>query len=1073
MINTGHIKKIMAVVVTVLLVCLFPLNVDAKEDNKTVKVGWYYSKGFQEGGVDDEYKSGYAYEYLQHIANYTGWEYEYVYGSWGELYDGLLNGDIDILCGMSYAKEREDLMYFPEYSMGKDSYFLYLDADDYKDVSDDYSQLSDKTIGVVEDSYMFDCLNEWLKDNKLECNYEYFNDLYEVEEAFNDGIIDGFVSINNNVSVKEGGMSFNKIGSSDYYIAVSHKREDLLSELNNTLKIIFNDYPYFNESLEFKYFQNHIVNATLTDEELSWLNEHQRIMVGFIEDYLPFSGYDSGGNITGVVTDVFNEWKKHLEVDMDIMIEYKGYGTYREMVDGLHNGEIDVAFPIADSIFMSENEGIIQTNNLLDSSVSVIYKGDYDEHTMDVIAISDHSAFQKMITVTEYPDSEILVVDSALECLEAVQSGRATSTIFNSGRAERYLMKAQYANLKMITLGENVSYCMAVKKGNTVVYSLLERGIFMLDKAPLTSAMYKYTNVAIDYSLMDFVHDNLAVIIILLVTVIISMIVIAFFYVKSSKKEMAILNKERSHLSIMNILIKDFTNVFLLHGNTNKATSLKLEGYVTDEIMKSNAEFDYEAISAKYIADRVYDEDKEMMTKVMRMDNIVAHTRNNAEYTGTYRVLVNSEIHYYQYRYQHTGYEDEIIAGFQNIDSIIKEREEHNLQLEKALKEAEEANNAKSNFLFSMSHDIRTPMNAIIGFTELLEKTDADEKRQDYIAKIKVSSRYLLSLINNILEMARIESGKVTLKEELFDMSTIGNNVYLVLEQDIRKKHLNFTRKIDIQNNYVYIDVTKLREILLNLLSNAVKYTNEGGNIRLFVNETQCHKDGYATYKIEVSDDGIGMSEEFLPTIFDEFSREKTSTESKIEGTGLGMAIVKNLVNLFKGKIEVFSKVNEGTTFIVTLDVKKADVNNLDELLKNGFDDGSLDYKKVRILLVEDNELNREIALTILEDYGFTVECAENGKEALDKVIENEDSYYDLILMDIQMPVMNGYEAASAIRNLDNHMKADIPIVAMTANAFDEDKQNAYKAGMNGHIAKPIEVPKLIKEIVKALIKRG
>ena len=634
-------------------------------------------------------------------------------------------------------------------------------------------------------------------------------------------------------------------------------------------------------------------------------------------------------------------------------------------------------------------------------------------------------------------------------------------------------MKAQYANLKMITLGENVSYCMAVKKGNTVVYSLLERGIFMLDKAPLTSAMYKYTNVAIDYSLMDFVHDNLAVIIILLVTVIISMIVIAIFYVKSSKKEMAILNKERSHLSIMNSLIKDFTNVFLLHGNTNKATSLKLEGYVTDEIMKSNAEFDYEAISAKYIADRVYDEDKEMMTKVMRMDNIVAHTRNNAEYTGTYRVLVNGEIHYYQYRYQHTGYEDEIIAGFQNIDSIIKEREEHNLQLEKALKEAEEANNAKSNFLFSMSHDIRTPMNAIIGFTELLEKTDADEKRQDYIAKIKVSSRYLLSLINNILEMARIESGKVTLKEELFDMSTIGNNVYLVLEQDIRKKHLNFTRKIDIQNNYVYIDVTKLREILLNLLSNAVKYTNEGGNIRLFVNETQCHKDGYATYKIEVSDNGIGMSEEFLPTIFDEFSREKTSTESKIEGTGLGMAIVKNLVNLFKGKIEVFSKVNEGTTFIVTLDVKKADVNNLDELLKNGFDDGSLDYKKVRILLVEDNELNREIALTILEDYGFTVECAENGKEALDKVIENEDSYYDLILMDIQMPVMNGYEAASAIRNLDNPMKADIPIVAMTANAFDEDKQNAYKAGMNGHIAKPIEVPKLIKEIVKALIKRG
>ena len=1060
-------------VVTVLLVCLFPLKVDAREDNKTVKVGWYYSKGLQEGGSDEDYKSGYAYEYLQHIANYTGWEYEYVYGSWTELYDSLINGDIDILCGVSYTKEREELMYFPDYVMGKDTYFLYVNADDYKDISENSRQLSDKTIGVVKETYMFDCLSDWLEVNELECNYKCFDDLKEVEKAFIDGTVDGLVTVNNNISVEEAGMPFDKVGSSDYYIAVSLQREDLLNELNNILKTIFDNYPYFNESLEFKYFQNHVVNATLSDEELAWLDEHQKIRVGFIEDYLPFSGYDNYGNITGVIKDVFNEWNKHLKIDMDITIEYKGYETYREMVDGLHNNEIDVAFPIADSIFMSENEGIIQTNNLLDSSVSVIYKGDYNEHVMDVIAISDHSAFQKMITVTDYPDSEILRVNSADECLEAVQSGRATSTIFNSGRAERYLMKAQYSSLKMITLGENVSYCMAVEKGNTVVYSLLEKGIFMLDRAPLTSAMYKYTNVAVEYSLMDLIHDNLAVIIISLLTVIISMIVVAFFYVKSSKKEMDVLNKERSHLSIMNSLIKDFTNVFLLHGKTNKAVSLKLEGYVTDEMMKNSAGFDYEIISAKYIADRVYDEDKEMMTKVMKIDNIVAHTRNNAEYTGTYRILVDGEIHYYQYRYQRTGYEDEIIAGFQNIDSIVKEREEHNLQLERALKEAEEANNAKSNFLFSMSHDIRTPMNAIIGFTELLEKNTSDAKGQDYIAKIKVSSRYLLSLINNILEMARVEKGKVTLKEELFDMSTVGNNVYLVLEQDIRKKHLNFTRKIDIQNNYVYIDVTKLREILLNLLSNAVKYTNEGGDIRLFVNEIQCHKDGYATYKIEISDNGIGMSEEFLPTIFDEFSREKTSTESKIEGTGLGMAIVKSLVNLFNGRIEVFSKVNEGTTFVLTLDVRKADTDNLDDLLKSGIDDGSIDYKQVRILLVEDNELNREIAFTILKDYGFIVECAENGREALDRVIESEDNYYDLILMDIQMPLMNGYEATSAIRKLDNPLKANIPIVAMTANAFDEDKQNAFNAGMNGHIAKPIEVSKLIKEILKALIKKG
>ena len=419
------------------------------------------------------------------------------------------------------------------------------------------------------------------------------------------------------------------------------------------------------------------------------------------------------------------------------------------------------------------------------------------------------------------------------------------------------------------------------------------------------------------------------------------------------------------------------------------------------------------------------------------------------------------------------------IVRAERSSKMIKIEKETNQKLNKlrvaaedALKVAESASKAKSTFLSNMSHDIRTPMNAIIGFATLaLDDIRDGKKVEDYLSKILSSSKHLLGLINDILDMSRIESGKVVLEEQETDLVTTLQELQSIMEGQAKERklklHVDYS---NLRDRHVYCDKTRLNQVMFNLLANAVKFTSEGGSIWLTMSQLEptCEVEDRAIYEIRVKDTGIGIGKEFIKHIFEPFERERTSTVSKIQGTGLGMAITKNIVDMMGGTIEVESQKGVGTEFIIRLELRlqaEARVANEDGTKQHGHAEGVAEFAGKRLLLAEDNELNREIACMLLSKYGFVIDTAENGQEAVDLVAASAPDHYDLVLMDIQMPVMDGHEATRKIRSLENKVLAKVPVVAMTANAFDEDRKAAKECGMNGFISKPINM----QEVVQAL----
>ena len=405
----------------------------------------------------------------------------------------------------------------------------------------------------------------------------------------------------------------------------------------------------------------------------------------------------------------------------------------------------------------------------------------------------------------------------------------------------------------------------------------------------------------------------------------------------------------------------------------------------------------------------------------------------------------------------------------QNLLIAQQRLEQKNLELKEAEKEAEAANNAKSIFLFNMSHDIRTPMSAILGFTALAKRNpDNPQLVSDYLQKIQTSGQGMLAILDNVLEISRIESGKTTLEETPQEIAAVFDACLVMMSPEVEKKGHTLTVEKEIRHPGVFFDATRVMEIMMNILGNAIKYTPDGGTIHCILKQSPHPEDGWVYQEFSVADNGIGMSEEFQKHVFDAFARERSTTLSGVQGTGLGMGIVKKLVDLMGGTIDITSKVGQGSTFAVKIPMRIA----APEQMRPKSASATAEKAKLRgkrILMAEDNDLNAEIAVALLAEEGLLIDRVSDGAACIRQLETSTPGYYSLILMDVQMPILDGYRATEQIRKLQDKQKANIPIIAMTANAFSEDRARALSAGMNDHVAKPIDMDVLTDVLLKYL----
>ncbi|MBS7241400.1 MAG: response regulator [Treponema sp.] len=526
-------------------------------------------------------------------------------------------------------------------------------------------------------------------------------------------------------------------------------------------------------------------------------------------------------------------------------------------------------------------------------------------------------------------------------------------------------------------------------------------------------------------------------------------------------------------LEIINALSIDYTNVFMVNLMTNRIRIVRMNdvagAFYSDEL----GEQYYDDALEFYIDVSVYADDRDMMRMAFSRDNILRQLIKRETFYVNFRSNINNKLQYMKLKVVRIGDIKEtgnFLLAFMNVDDEIEHEMKQKKLLQDTLSMAESASHAKTMFLSNMSHDIRTPMNAIIGFTTLaLNHISEQAMVKTYLDKIKSSSNHLLSLINDVLDMSRIESGKMKINKTVSTVEKIVGDVDTVMQSQIQMKHLEYSLiKRGILTRPVMMDGLRLNQILINIVGNAVKYTPEYGKVQFMITEMPSISDNTSSYQFRIKDNGIGMSKKFLEKIFTPFERDENKAIAKIQGTGLGLAITKSLVDIMEGSIFVKSEEGKGSEFLVCFDLENAKEGELsvEEKKENVYESSVINsFKDVRILLVEDNELNREIATELLKSVGFILDEAENGSQAVQMVNDSPAGYYKVILMDVMMPVMNGYESTKKIRSLEDKAKANVPIIAMTANAFEEDKNQAIECGMDKFVSKPFDINDLLVKL--------
>ncbi|MDE7168334.1 MAG: response regulator [Clostridia bacterium] len=1061
-----------------------------QSDNAPIKACVFKFAGYHDKDENGRL-SGYGIEFLNLVSKYSDLEFQYtgydMSWNWNSKVDDeetildMLNNDkIDVVTSVSRNAEREEECDF-SLPIGRKKTVLSIRSNEMRFVRGDYATYKGENgalrVGQLTGNSQNEILKEFAKD-KFDYvteddngNSFMYGDDDALAEALRRGEVDAILSSNLRKTTNE--KELDVLEEADFYAVV--KKGDpkkILSKINDAIRQMDIDEGDWQNTLFYKYYgPGYSSELSFSAREQAYINslvnEKKIITVTASGDRAPYS-YTENGELKGIMPDYFAEVMK---------------------LAGLSDNFKFVA-PDADANVVLDSTG---DDDVIEDVVKGCFKTNgYMTARMARVTRQDHKGDIKKVVVADSEFKEVLEQDgytvvscaTGEEAMRAVLNNEADAAYVYAYTAQWFINHDQTNSLYYTSVnGMSTSFSMHIsEETDHELVTILNKCINQMSDDALNQLAAKYTSYSIeDVSFWQYIKANPAIIVAIVVAFAVVVFVILFLYLRGQWNKKLLLTTEQSNkkmgeqLSIVEALSRDYANVYSVDEESGTAKIIKLEGYVTEGLKKGSAEeYNYAVILENYIRSRVHPDDREELSRALSLDNVKDKLNADGEYQGSYRIEDSGEIHHLQYTYLRIADSEQgrgfILAGFRNIDEVIRKEQEQKNVLSEALAQAQYANKSKTTFLNSMSHDIRTPMNAIIGFTSLAEKhLDEKEQVRDYLGKIMTSGNHLLSLINDVLDMSRIESGKVKIDEKETSLPEIMRDLQTIVQADVKAKQLNFSVDTKgVTNGIIVCDKLRLNQVLLNIISNAVKYTKAGGTVGVRVVQTAEAREGYASYEFKVKDTGIGMSPEFLQHVFEPFEREQTATVSGIQGTGLGLAITKNLVDLMGGTITVESEIGKGSEFTVKFCFRVADSAPKSlQTEQDGADDKnkSARFDGKKLLLVEDNELNQEIAREILEDVGFTVDTADDGSVAVERIKEMPAGTYDLILMDVQMPIMNGYEATKAIRALDDTAKAATPIVAMTANAFEEDKKAAMDAGMDGFAAKPIDLAKLMKTL--------
>lgn len=1176
----------------------------AEPEIQKVRVGFFAMDGYHmidENGI----RSGYGYDFLQMVTRYVNFSYEYIgYDqSWENMQEMLRNGEIDMVSSVRKTEEREAYFDFSN-PIGTNSVVLSVALNDERYQSSDYNSYNGMVIGLLNGNSRNADVENFAKEKGFRYTGKYYDTSEELEEALRKREVDAIAT--SSLRKADGEKTLDKFATEDFYVAVRKGNKELLQEINYAISQMDSVEGDWRNTLYYKYYGADVkLSAVFTKREMELIKEYSEggkvLLAASNCDMEPYS-YVEDGKLKGILPDIFG---KYMEM-CGISYEFYAPGSREEYQELVTSGKVPVLLDTRTGASFTEDHGRYISPAYITLNTARVTRKKFTGKIQTIAVTANQGLLQMEGEVPE--NVKVVECSDHRSTIQAVAEGRADAAYVYSHTAAKYVNEDLSGQLAY-TILETPSYDYSISvlgDADHEILGIITKCIYALPKSEIADIIAKYTSFAPEkITMLDYMKANpwqgMAV-----VTLIVLMVIVALAIVSRERagrrlfeEEQKSIKRLQGQMNIISALGCEYSQMCLvdLDHDTFRFLRTKPGGGTQEEEDES---ISYTEAMGNYIAEYVLPEQREQLKKKIDLKKLKERLSGQEVFVVNYQRFYGGTVSSYQMSCARVPSDDGIhrmVVGYRNVDDVVRHEREQQKALQDALDQARQASKAKTTFLSSMSHDMRTPMNAIIGFTTVaLHRIQQTEQVKNALEKVLAAGNHLLYLINDILDMSRIESGRMQLHEQECSLAEIVHNLVNMNQAQSRAKHLEFyADTFAVKDERVYTDSLKLNQVLINVMSNAIKYTPSGGKVSLRIIQHSGSPGAYGKYEFIIKDNGMGMSKEFLEHIFDSFTREESATRTGIEGTGLGMAITRAIVDLMGGTITANSEKGKGSEFRIVLNLKVLEEEKIDEFaekMKNRkalvTDDDTHTCEKIaemleeiglecewttsgreavdriqrahgagkpfqicfvneetqgqngietvrqikealgkeappiifttcdwscveeearkagvttfcekplfrsdlrevwrrvdtpaqaeektedwlhkeflgkRILLAEDNELNREIAVEILEEAGFVVEAVPDGSDAVRRMAQAEKGFYDLILMDIQMPIMDGYEAAKRIREMEREDAEQIPIFAMSANALEEDRRMTLASGMNEHIAKPFDVMKFL-----------